>query len=234
MKRSVRINKHSTTLCALAASVVLFACGERPSTASAKESVEGPQGPAAPKAPAREVPLPASLLETKAEISQAKAQIDLTNAKLQILAGATGDDLEKAYEGFVASLQELHADAAGLVERGDAMRERGAAYFQEWEEQLSKMTTASVKDVATKRKDELADAYAQVLAKMQEARSAYDAYWGNLDGIRAALGEELDEATLTGLAGRVETANEQAETLQERTDDVLETIDDVATIFTRG
>lgn len=258
MKRSLETRRTSTTLHAIAASLVLFACGEGDSTTSAKEAappakevappakevappVKEAQPPAkevkepgaTPVTPAREVPLPASLLETKAEVAQAKAQIDLTTAKLQILAASTEDELEEPYEGFVDSVEKLHANAAGLVERGDAMRERGAAYFQEWEDQMSKMATTTVKDVATKRKDELASAYAAVLAKMQEARAAYDAYDGSLEEIQSALEEDLDPATLKGLAGRFKTAKEQAATLTTRLDGVLETIDKVAVIFTR-
>ena len=210
--RSIPAVRSTLALCLL----LVAACGEgKTTTASAQEPGDKP----AAKTPAQDAALPASLMQTKAEVAAATAQIDMTLAKLQTLADASGDDLKKHFKAFGESV--------------DHMRERGAAYFQEWEEQLSKMTTVAVKDVATKRKDELAKAYADVLAKMQESRAAYDGYYDNLTKIQNTLDEKLDEEALKGISATVTTAKEQAKTLKARVGDVLAAVDGIAVIYTK-
>jgi hypothetical protein len=224
MKRTIHI---TASALALAAGLLLPACTQ--GEPAAQEGGTAPQA----EQPKAEVPLPASLIQTKAEIAQARAQVDMALAKLQILAGTTGDDLEDPYDAYVESIETLESAAEGLKGRGDTMRDKGAAYFQEWEEQLAKMTTAAVKDVATKRKDELEKAYSDVLTKMQETRAAYDTYHDTLEAVHTRLDDELDEDALKAIAPQVKAAKTQAETLKQRADAVLASIDAVAGVYTR-
>jgi hypothetical protein len=185
--------------------------------------------PKAPDAP-KPVALPPDLVAIKAEITQAKAQIDMTIAKLGLLAAATGDLTQPSAEasGAIKTLGDM---TAGLKKRGDEMRERGAAYFESWEKQLAAMSTPEVVAIATKRKEDLSAKYAEVLAAMKEARATYDPFWADLEAIAKTIEDGLTPEKVKEIASRMGKTKEQATALKDRLDVVTGTVDQVAVIY---
>ena len=116
--------------------------------------------------------LPPDLVMMKSEMSQTLSQIDLTFAKLDVLA-ATSGNLKDANKEAVKSIDALDASTQSVKKRAADMRDRGAAYFDTWDKQLKAMSTPEVAAIAAKRKDELAGKYAEVLTTMQGVRAAY-------------------------------------------------------------
>ena len=86
----------------------------------------------------------------KSQVTRMTAQVDLTMAKLEKLCAATGD-LEEPSGDAIKAIDNLAAEIEALKSRGDQMRDRGAAYFQDWEKQLASISTPEVAAVATKR-----------------------------------------------------------------------------------
>jgi hypothetical protein len=168
----------------------------------------------------------------KAEITRMTAQIDLTMAKLDTLASATGD-LDKPSESALAAIEALDAEAQILKKRGDQMRDRGAAYFEAWEKQLASMSTPAVEAIATKRKEELAAKYAEVLTSMQETRAAMDAYWSDMTAIRKAIEEGLTPEAQKLLVPQIKAAKEKATTLKSRIDGTFEELGQVSLIYAK-
>jgi hypothetical protein len=185
---------------------------------------------AAELAKAEAAALPPDLLEMKAEVAQMTAQLDLTMAKLDTLCASSGD-LEKPSKDALESIDALQAESELLKTRGGQMRDRGAAYFETWEKQLASMSTPEVAEIATKRKDELAAQYAQVLTAMQETGSAMETYWGDMKKIRAALDEELTPETHKALAGQVKAAKDKAATLKSRIETTFTKLTQVSLIY---
>jgi predicted nucleic acid-binding Zn-ribbon protein len=176
--------------------------------------------------------LPTDLVETKAEISRTVAQLDVTMAKLEALSASTGD-LDKPSEGALEAIKSLETDIQALQKRGDDMRNRGAAYFEDWEKQLKAMSTPEVVAIATKRKDELSAGYAEVLTAMQESRAALDAYWTDMTAIRKAVDDGLTPETQKVLASQVKAANEKATTLKSRVETVSAKLNQVSVLYTK-
>ncbi len=177
--------------------------------------------------------LPADLVQLRTEIASAVAQIDMTTAKLDVLSASTGN-LEPASKDAIAAIAALDKAALDLKKRADDMRKRGAAYFETWETQLAAMSTAGVVAIATKRKDELAASYAEVLTTMQASRSSFDSYWGDLQTIQAAIVEGLKPETLKTLTPQIESAKVKATTLKERIGVVSSKLEQVSVIYTKA
>ena len=187
---------------------------------------------AAAQANAEAAALPPDLLEMKAEIARMKAQLDLTMVKLGALTSTTGD-LEKPKEDALAAIGSLETESQGLKKRGEEMRDRGAAYFEEWEKQLAAMSTPAVAELAAKRKDELAAKYAEVLTAMQETGSASVAFWTDMQSIKRALQEDLTPEANQALAPTVQGATEKAATLKSRIDATFEKLGQVGLIYAK-
>jgi hypothetical protein len=201
---------------------------------AAEPKAEAPKAAAAPALKAaQDVPLPADVVQFKAEISRAMAQVDVVVSRLDALAGA-GSDLEKPHEEFTAALKELETESAGLKKRGDDMRERGAAYFEAWEKGLAAMTTPEVKEAALKRKGELSRNYTELLTAMQEARATYDPFVAALQEIQKKLDDSLTAESLKAAEPDVAKAKALVKTLKDRITTVLAKVDDVSGIYSRS
>jgi len=187
---------------------------------------------AAAQSKAEAAALPPDLVEMKAEITRMTAQIDVTIAKLETLCAATGD-LEKPSENALAAIEALDAEAQVLKKRGEQMRDRGAAYFQDWEKQLAAVSTPEVAEIAAKRKEELATKYADVLTAMQETRAAMDAFWSDMGTIRKAIEEDLTPDSQKLLAPQVTLAKDKATTLKSRIEGTFQKLGEVSLIYTK-
>jgi uncharacterized coiled-coil DUF342 family protein len=188
---------------------------------------------AADKAAAQATALPTDLVEAKAEITRATAQMDLTMAKLEALSTATGD-LDKPSEEALKAIETLDNEMKTLKSRGEEMRDKGAAYFEKWEKQLSSMTTSEVKDIAAQRKDELAAKYTDVLTSMQESRAALDSYWTDMTAIQKVVDDGLTPEKQKLLVPQVTAAKEKAETLKDRVQATAAKLNDVGLIYKKS
>jgi hypothetical protein len=191
-----------------------------------------PEPPKAPPAPtAKPEALPPDLLTIKAELTQAKGQIDLTVAKLEILA-ASPANFDKPAEEVVAASKALDAASEGLKKRAKDMRERGAAYFEAWEKQLASMSTPAIVALAASRKEELSKQYADVLTAMQEGRSAYDGFWTDLQTTVKAIDEGLTADKVKLMADPVAKMKAKAATVKERITTLTEKVDRIGVLYT--
>jgi hypothetical protein len=187
--------------------------------------------PEPPKVTGKTEALPPDLLTIKAELTQSKGQLDITVAKLEILA-ASASNFAKPAEEVVAASKALDAASEGLKKRGNDMRERGAAYFEAWEKQLAAMSTPEVIARASKRKDELSKQYADVLTAMQEARSAYDVFWSDLQATVKAIDDGLTADKIKLMAEPVAKMKAEAATVKERLFTLSLVIDRVGVLYT--
>jgi ribosomal protein L9 len=154
-------------------------------------------------------------------------------AKLHVLSTATGD-LAQPSQDAVAAIQTLETATEGIKKRASDMRDRGAAYFENWEKQLAAMSTPEVVAIAEKRKDELAAKYAEVLTAMQETRAAFDPYWTDMTAIRKAVENGLTAETLKTFAPQVKAAQEKASLVKTRIEAVSAKLDQVGVIYTKA
>ena len=187
---------------------------------------------AAAREKAEAAALPADLVMMKSEITQALSQIDLTMAKLEVLSVTTGD-LDQPSEDAVAAIEALDVATQSVTKRATDMRDRGAAYFETWEKQLAAMSTPAVAEIATKRKNELATKYAEVLTSMQESRAAFDPFWADVKSIHDTVADGLTPETQKGLAPRIKTAKDKATTLKSRVEATAAKLNQVSVIYQR-
>ena len=187
--------------------------------------------PAKPVEPAKQAALPPDLLQIKGEIAQTKAQVDMTMAKLEVLAASTGD-LDKPSEDAVAAIESLGTSATVLKNRADDMRERGASYFEAWEKQLAATSTPAVQALILKRKDDLSKRYTDVLTSMQQTRAAYDTFWNDLQATVKAIDEGLNADKVKLFAPTLARLKEEATTFKDRIGTVSTKLDQVAVLYT--
>jgi trimeric autotransporter adhesin len=176
--------------------------------------------------------LPPDLVMMKAELSQGIYQTDIAIAKLEILSASTGD-LDKPTEDALASIDALDKTTQSVMKRSADMRDRGAAYFDSWEQQLKTMSTPEVAAIAAKRKDELSAKYVEVLTNMQETRAAFDPFWADMKSIQDTLKGGINEDSAKALAPRIQAVKAKAVTVEERAAALAAKLNQIGVIYTQ-
>ena len=128
-------------------------------------------------------------------------------------------------------LENLKSLADSLRKRKEDMVARGKAYFDLWEKQLAEMKTASVKELAAQRREELAKNYGDIISATQLTGDAYDFYVKLIGEIQQALDDDLSVETVKKLASKFEQAAKQADAVKQRIAGAVEKLGKIASIY---
>ena len=88
-------------------------------------------------------------LEYRGLVVLAMGQVDAALRALEAVSAQANRDPRPAYEAFAGTVQHLEVESVKVRERTQAIRARGDAYFEHWEEYL-----AGVKDEGVHRRAE--------------------------------------------------------------------------------
>ncbi|HXI51351.1 MAG TPA: DUF2959 family protein, partial [Candidatus Saccharimonadales bacterium] len=101
---------------------------------------------------------------------QGRRQITATLEELGRLTGE-GVDLRPQFEKFKAELVKMEEKAKSARNRADSMREKGAAFFSEWEQQVNTIQNEEIRNEAATRLGKRKKSYDKILAAMQDAKA---------------------------------------------------------------
>jgi len=101
-----------------------------------------------------------------------------------------------AFKRFDEALHQLEVVSVKTRARADAMRARGDAYFDEWEEQLSGTNDEQARKTAVERRAQLRTTFAEIRRNSQQVREEFKSFLSNLRDLRILLGNDL---TVTGV-----------------------------------
>src|SRR5262245_53135534 len=101
----------------------------------------------------------AGIAEYRDEIVNGKKAIDDTMGSLSAIAATANTDPRKAFQQYSKNVAHLESTAAKVRKRAQAMREEGAAYFKQWETQLSQVNNAEIRNLAAQRKAKLQETF---------------------------------------------------------------------------
>ena len=174
---------------------------------------------------------PAALAMFQTELQKGSSQVKALQVALEALSENPAGDLDALYEAFEKELEATKTLAESLRKRKEDMTARGTAYFDLWEKQLASMKTESVRELAEKRREELAEDYGSVISVTQLTGDAYDFYMGQVKEIHEALDDDLSEKTVKDLAPKIIKAGEQAEAIRGRISTVVEKLVKIAAIY---
>jgi chromosome segregation ATPase len=164
----------------------------------------------------------------RADAEQGKAQVKSTIDSMTALENAEGGDLKPRYDAFVTETKRLESLASKAKSNGQAMRERGAAYFKTWEEQLGTMTDPDIKKRSEERRTELNGHYAELTKSMDACRAAYEKLSTNLTDIKKALDVDLSVNGVKSLSSPMKSARSNATALTSSIEDVEEKLNELA------
>ena len=164
-------------------------------------------------------------LRTQCEVG--RAQITITLEELNRLKSA-GAQLRPQFERFKAELVKMDEMANNAKERADSMKQKGEAFFSDWEQQVKSIKNEDIRDEAAKRMAKRKKAYDRILTSMQEAKQELVPFMSDLNDIRKLLDSELSASTVGSIKGVIRKASWHGEDVRESLSDVEKELDRVA------
>ena len=116
--------------------------------------------------------------------------VTLTRQALEALSAATQKNSAAAYGRFDDSLQRLEVVSVKARARIEAMEKRGAAYFEEWAEEISADADPAARHATQVRLAELQRHFEAILKATGPVRQAFRPFLEGARQLRTTLGPE--------------------------------------------
>jgi chromosome segregation ATPase len=158
---------------------------------------------------------------------QGRRQITATLEELGRLTGE-GVDLRPQFEKFKAELVKMEEKAKSARNRADSMREKGTAFFSEWEQQVNTIQNEEIRNEAATRLGKRKKSYDKILAAMQDAKAELVPFLSDLNDIRKLLESELSAGSVASAKNTIKKAKWHGEDVQESLSDVEKELDRVS------
>jgi hypothetical protein len=129
---------------------------------------------------------------------------------------------------FSKDVQRLEVDSFRIRERAQAIRTRGAAYFEQWQEHLRSVKDPAARQLAEDRRDRLKEEFAHIRVTTEEAREAFKPFLAGLHRLRNGLETDPAAASTDAMKEVIRTTRENGRRLETSLDSILGELDAVA------
>lgn len=163
----------------------------------------------------------------RSESAQVRNQITLTLEELNRLT-VKEVELRPQFEKFTTELAKMEMQARIAAARADSMKDKGEAFFAEWEEQVKSIQNEDIRKEAEKRLAKRKKSYGKILSAMVEAKEELVPFMSDLNDIKKLLDSELTTSSVGATKSLLRTANWHGEDVRESLMDVEKELDRVS------
>jgi hypothetical protein len=110
-----------------------------------------------------------------------------------------------------AEVNRLQVESIQVRARSQAMQARGDAYFEQWQENMAKVSDPERRALAEAHRPELQEGFRQIKALSQEGRGAFDPFLSDLRQLRNALENDPTCINANSSRDRIRDAMEHGE-----------------------
>ena len=161
------------------------------------------------------------------ECTQGRYQITATLESLSRLT-VPGVELRPQFEKYKADLAKMEEKAKSASERATTMKEKGQAFFGEWEAQVKEIQNEDIRKEASKRLNKRRNSYGKILSAMEDAKKELVPFMSDLNDVRKLLESELSQSTVAATKSLIRTANWHGEDVRDSLQDVEKELDRVS------
>jgi hypothetical protein len=101
---------------------------------------------------------------------------------------------------FSVEIQRLQVESIQVRERSQAMQARGDAYFEQWQDNMTKVKDPNVRAMAEAKRPQLQESFQKIKSLSQEGREAFNPFLSDLRQLRNVL--EKDPGSINAPATR--------------------------------
>ena len=118
----------------------------------------------------------------------AMGQVAGTLRALEEVSVQANRDPREAYQAFARAVHRLEVDSIKVRARTQAMRARGDAYFEHWEESLAVAKNEQVRKLAEEHRAQLKQSFEEARLASQQVREVFRPFLSDVQKLRAVLG----------------------------------------------
>lgn len=161
-------------------------------------------------------------------VLQIHQQIDTTLGALNgIVDGKDAGARKSALKTYDGEIKKMGSQIEKTKNYAQKMKERGQAYFKEWEKKMKSVTNEALKTSATQRRTALEAQYKKIEAGMEEAKEDSSTFWKNLQDLQKYFAADMSDNAIAASADLVKTTNADGKKVQEYIDQVIAAVDRV-------
>lgn len=154
-------------------------------------------------------------------VVQAMGLVDTAMRALEEVSVQANRDPRPAYEAFARTVHRLEVDSVRIRSRAQAMRARGAAYFEHWEKYLAGVDNEQVRQLAEQHRPELKQSFEQAQLAAQQVREGFRPFLSDLQKARAVLEADPSLARIESAKDLILAANDKGRQVQQGLDRLL-------------
>jgi len=163
----------------------------------------------------------------RTESARERNQITLTLEELNRMTVA-GVDLRPQFEKFKAELVKMEDQAKTARQRAISMKEKGQAFFADWEQHAKSIQNEDIRKEAEKRLNKRKKSYGKILSSMEDAKDELVPFMSDLNDVRKLLDSELTAKSVSSTKGLIRQANWHGDDVRESLTDMEKELDRVA------
>jgi uncharacterized phage infection (PIP) family protein YhgE len=148
-------------------------------------------------------------------IARADTQIEATLVALNDLVDRPQPDLRGQFRTFTSALDSLDSMARQISSQAESMKSRGAAYFDQWNQDLATIQNESIRSRSEERQNEVASRFQEIAANYTEVKTAFQPFMSDLRDVQRFLSTDLTPDGLDAARELVAKANQDAVPLRE-------------------
>ena len=166
------------------------------------------------------------------DVVNIKTAVDGSMKALDQLEATASTDPRKAYETFAKSVDKVEKAGQTAQKNADEMRQRGAAYFQQWEAQIGSVKNEEIRQLAQQRKAKLQETFGNIKTAAQDSKQSFPPFLDNLKDLRTALSADLTVQGIDAAKGIFTKTKNNGMELQKNLDKLVAELNSVVAAIT--
>jgi hypothetical protein len=180
--------------------------------------------------PSARKPLPPrdEIAEARKVVIESLNEVKVTLRALDEVTTHADDGLKKAVEEFGKTAHRLEVDSIKIRARAQAMRMRGDAYFEQWQQNIAKINSEQVRTRAEQHSEQLQEDFKQIHAAAQSAREGFKPFLADLRRLRAQLETDTSLASVDSAKTLILKTREDGHNVEQHIAEILAELNSVA------
>jgi hypothetical protein len=160
-----------------------------------------------------------------------RGQIDTTLKALNGIAeGKDAKARKNALSKYGDELKSMDKQIQKTKDYSKKMKERGQAYFKEWEKSTSSVSNPALQASANERREELKAQYDKIESSIADAKETSSKFWKDLQDLEKFYTNDLSDGAVSTSAELVKSANSDGKKIQGYIDEVVKAVDNVGKV----
>lgn len=156
----------------------------------------------------------AYLRSTSDRVLQAVTQVNTATTSLTDLVNQPQGDLKLQFKTFSSAVDRLDSVSRDVASRAVVIQQKGATYFQKWDEELATIQNEDIRNSSANRKAEVMKEFDRAKATYEEARADFNPLMADLRDLRTALSTDLTPAGAEAVRASAARVNRKGDQVQ--------------------